>query len=191
MRKARMLLFVCAGLLAWQFHAGLAEAQPPSNPVVYFSGWVAITANGDYYNSGPDGAWYRGGSAFGGAPAPAFVGGIAKDSRAGVFYGVTAQGDFYWSPGYYGTSWEFRCNVFGGVQPPPDNLVVGCSADWAARQNVCYVLTAKGDVYWSPGWSGEAGYWEYYGNIFDGATPAQPISIGQLKAKYAAPATGK
>jgi hypothetical protein len=50
-------------------------------------------------------------------------------------------------------------------------------------QGQSFVLLANGDVY--------SGSGQYGGNLLGGApTPAQSISIGQLKAKYAPPGTG-
>jgi hypothetical protein len=46
-----------------------------------------------------------------------------------------------------------------------------------------YVYTVNGDCYESR--LNVGGRWDYRGNVFGGPVPAQSISVGQLKAKYA------
>ena len=57
----------------------------------------------------------------------------------------------------------------------PGNPVVAATDLW--------VYTANGDGYYLV--STSPAIWVYKGNVFSGSTPAQSISIGQLKAKYA------
>lgn len=51
------------------------------------------------------------------------------------------------------------------------------------------VILANGDTYRS--YASDSGPWTYVGNAVGGAVSAQTMSMGQLKAKYAAPATGR
>jgi hypothetical protein len=63
----------------------------------------------------------------------------------------------------------------------PGNPVVGVASDpsgWTVA------VTANGDIYRGANNTG-GGPYSLLGNIFGGSTPAQSISIGQLKAKYA------
>jgi len=63
----------------------------------------------------------------------------------------------------------------------PGNPVVALGVN---SQGQCVsAATANGNVYITV-----SGGWAYSSNIFGSATPAQSISIGQLKAKYATPA---
>jgi hypothetical protein len=64
----------------------------------------------------------------------------------------------------------------------PGNPVVGTFGIQPA------VVTANGDVYYA---SSIYGPYQFVTNVFGGATPAQSISIGQLKAKYAPATPGK
>jgi hypothetical protein len=66
----------------------------------------------------------------------------------------------------------------------PENPVVGAFGVAPA------VVTANGDVYELN--NNYVGTWHRAGNVFSGnPTPAQSISINQLKAKYATPAPTK
>jgi hypothetical protein len=61
----------------------------------------------------------------------------------------------------------------------PGNPVVAFATDNVSWQ----AITANGDIYIAQG--GDAAY-HFWGNVFGGGpVPAQSISIGQLKAKYA------
>jgi hypothetical protein len=70
------------------------------------------------------------------------------------------------------------------AQAPGNSVVAGASE--------YYAVTANGDFYMASGPAG-AGPWTWKSNVFGGSspTPAQSISMGQLKAKYATPAQGK
>jgi hypothetical protein len=63
----------------------------------------------------------------------------------------------------------------------PGNPVVGIACGDGGY--TYHAVTANGDHY-----TYSLMKWQYAGNLFGSATPAQSISIGQLKAKYATPA---
>ena len=74
-----------------------------------------------------------------------------------------------------------------GAQAPgnPVVAVVAPTSAGGVAHGGC-VVTANGDVCAAS--SGFGPPWSWAGNVFGSATPAQGISIGQLKAKYATPA---
>jgi hypothetical protein len=71
--------------------------------------------------------------------------------------------------------------VFSGATPAPGNPVVGIER---GNNFGMISITSKGDVYQSSDDSG-AGPWTFRSNVFGSTTPAQSISIGQLKSQYA------
>ena len=64
----------------------------------------------------------------------------------------------------------------------PGNAVVGAfSGGGSPFAMIGGAVTANGDFYATADYV----HWTQVSNIFSGATPAQSISIGQLKARYA------
>jgi hypothetical protein len=97
-----------------------------------------------------------------------------------------ARSFFYVCLGILALAIAYHFGATTATAQAPGNPVVGfVTTSTSAGQ--WQVITANGDIYIAA----DGTPYHYWGNVFRAATPAQGISIGQLKAKYATPAGGK
>ena len=116
---------------------------------------------------------YHLGARSAGAQAGTTIGGLAVgglDSRTITF---VRDGLFYRSP-------DGRAGPYVVQTPVPSGSPVVATS--GTRDASGLVVLEDGSVY-----AYELGEWQLQMNILGGSTPAQSISIGQLKAKYATP----
>jgi photosystem II stability/assembly factor-like uncharacterized protein len=97
-------------------------------------------------------------------------------------YAVTSNGDFYTSDDL-GSSWTAKTNPLGSGGAVPYAV-----ADLACTGSLVFVIASNGGVYRSDDYGTS---WTAATNVPGGAVSAQTMTMGQLKVKYATPATGK
>lgn len=197
MHKAGAFFF-CMGLflLALTYYPGApsAGAQQAGNPIVAMApegtGWViAIAPNGETYrttNSVPSRTydWELVGNVSNGSGNPIMA--VTREGY-GAMLAVAANGDMYRTTNSvpsrtYG--WELVGNLPSGAGNPI-MAIAPEGTGWVIA------VAANGDTYRSTNVVPSRTYgWELVGSM-SGAVSAQATSFGQVKAKYATPASGK